>query len=98
MVINLTVESGDIIASNKKIHSELQENYLYNNNNLHIRHGNEEKIHPDYHEINVMTILILFKTRSTWGKEGDTLKIDIDSKSHPAWTGGKSALNEPRGK
>ncbi len=26
-------------------------------------------------------------TRSTWGKPGDTLKLDIDSKSHPAWTG-----------
>ena len=28
-----------------------------------------------------------FKTMSTWGKEGDTMKLDIDSKSHPAWTG-----------
>ncbi|MDR2107323.1 MAG: 50S ribosomal protein L31 [Holosporaceae bacterium] len=45
-------------------------------------------IHPDYHEINVvMTDGFTFKTRSTWGKEGDTLKLDIDSKSHPAWTG-----------
>ena len=25
---------------------------------------------------------------STWGKEGETLKLDIDSKSHPAWIGG----------
>ncbi len=45
-------------------------------------------IHPDYHEINVvMTDGSTFKTRSTWGKEGDTMKLDIDSKSHPAWTG-----------
>ena len=26
-----------------------------------------------------------FKTRSTWGKENDTLKLEIDPKSHPAW-------------
>ena len=29
-----------------------------------------------------------FETMSTWGKEGDSLKLDIDPKSHPAWTGG----------
>jgi large subunit ribosomal protein L31 len=45
-------------------------------------------IHPDYHEIDViMTDGFTFKTKSTWGKEGDTLKLDIDPKSHPAWTG-----------
>ncbi len=45
-------------------------------------------IHPDYHEINVvMTDGSAFKTRSTWGKAGDTLRLDIDPKSHPAWTG-----------
>jgi len=45
-------------------------------------------IHPDYHEINVvMTDGSTFKTRSTWGKPGDTLRLDIDPKSHPAWTG-----------
>ena len=48
----------------------------------------KKEIHPDYHEINVvMTDGSKFKTRSTWGKEGDTLKLDIDPKSHPAWTG-----------
>lgn len=45
-------------------------------------------IHPDYHEITVvMTDGSEFKTRSTWGKEGDTMRLDIDPKSHPAWTG-----------
>ncbi len=45
-------------------------------------------IHPDYHEITViMTDGSEFKTRSTYGKAGDTLRLDIDSKSHPAWTG-----------
>jgi large subunit ribosomal protein L31 len=47
-----------------------------------------EKIHPEYHEINVvMTDGTTFKTRSTWGKAGDTLNLEIDPKSHPAWTG-----------
>lgn len=45
-------------------------------------------IHPDYHEITVvMTDGTEFKTRSTMGKTGDTLRLDIDPKSHPAWTG-----------
>lgn len=44
--------------------------------------------HPDYHEINVvMTDGSTFTTRSTWGKPGDTMKLDIDPKTHPAWTG-----------
>ncbi|MCE2510241.1 MAG: 50S ribosomal protein L31 [Alphaproteobacteria bacterium] len=44
--------------------------------------------HPDYHMINVVrTDGTTFQTRSTWGKEGDTLKLDIDPLSHPAWTG-----------
>ncbi|MDR1561292.1 MAG: 50S ribosomal protein L31 [Holosporaceae bacterium] len=48
----------------------------------------KKDIHPDYHEINVvMTDGFSFKTKSTWGKAGDTMKLDIDSKSHPAWTG-----------
>ncbi|MEQ8707964.1 MAG: 50S ribosomal protein L31 [Rhodospirillales bacterium] len=48
----------------------------------------KKDIHPDYHEISVqMTDGSSFTTRTTWGKEGDVLKLDIDSKSHPAWTG-----------
>ncbi|MEJ2119552.1 MAG: 50S ribosomal protein L31 [Alphaproteobacteria bacterium] len=44
--------------------------------------------HPEYHEINVvMTDGTEFTTRSTWGKPGDTMRLDIDPKSHPAWTG-----------
>ena len=36
-------------------------------------------IHPEYHTINVeMTDGTKFQTRSTWGKEGDTLHLDID--------------------
>lgn len=45
-------------------------------------------IHPHYHEITVvMTDGSTFKTRSTYGKLGAVLRLDIDSKSHPAWTG-----------
>ena len=33
-----------------------------------------------------------FETRSTWGKEGDLLKLEIDPKSHSAWTGGRQKL------
>ncbi len=45
-------------------------------------------IHPDYHEITyVMTDGTEFKTRSTMGKPGDKIRLEIDPKSHPAWTG-----------
>ena len=48
----------------------------------------KSEIHPDYHEITIeMTDGTNYKTRSTWGKEGDTMKLEIDPKSHPAWTG-----------
>jgi len=48
----------------------------------------KQGIHPDYHEITVtMTDGSSFKTRSTYGKAGDTLHLDIDPKTHPAWTG-----------
>jgi len=48
----------------------------------------KKDIHPDYHEITVeMTDGDTFTTRSTWGKAGDTLKLDVDPKTHPAWTG-----------
>src|SRR6266571_2426309 len=47
------------------------------------------EVHPGYHTIKViMTDGTEFQTRSTWGKPGDTLHLDIDPKSHPAWTGG----------
>ena len=48
----------------------------------------KKDIHPDYHDITVvMTDGTEYTTRSTMGKTGDTLKLDIDPKSHPAWTG-----------
>lgn len=49
----------------------------------------KQGIHPDYHEITVvMTDGTKYKTRSTLGKEGDTLTLDVDPKTHPAWVGG----------
>jgi len=48
----------------------------------------KQDIHPEYHTITVeMTDGSTFETRSTWGKEGDVMKLDIDPKTHPAWTG-----------
>ncbi len=56
-------------------------------------------IHPDYHTIKVvMTDGTEFFTRSTYGKEGDTLALDIDPKSHPAWTGGSQQLMDRGGR
>lgn len=55
-------------------------------------------IHPDYHEITVtMTDGSSFTTRSTWGKAGDSMTLDIDPKSHPAWIGGNQRLVDTGG-
>ena len=49
--------------------------------------------HPNYHKIKViMTDGSNFETMSTWGKEGDSLKLDIDPKSHAAWIGGSQKV------
>ena len=49
----------------------------------------KQGIHPDYHKINVqMSDGYKYETFSTWGKEGDTLILDVDPKTHPAWVGG----------
>jgi large subunit ribosomal protein L31 len=58
----------------------------------------KKEIHPDYHDITVvMTDGTSYATRSTYGKPGDTLRLEIDSKSHPAWTGGQQRLNDQGG-
>ena len=59
----------------------------------------KQDIHPDYHAIKiVMTDGSEFTTRSTWGKEGDVMHLDIDPKSHPAWTGGQQHLLDRGGR
>ena len=56
------------------------------------------EIHPEYHEITVvMTDGTTYQTRSTWGSAGDTMKLDIDPNSHPAWTGGTARVNQQDG-
>ena len=58
----------------------------------------KKKIHPSYHKVTVeLTDGSKFETRSTYGKEGDVLKLDIDPKSHPAWTGGTSKILDSEG-
>ena len=55
--------------------------------------------HPDYHTITVvMTDGTSYQTRSTYGKEGATLNLDIDPKTHPAWTGGNQTLLDRGGR
>ena len=55
--------------------------------------------HPEYHIITVvMTDGTTFETYSTYGKENDEMKLDIDSKSHPAWTGGGQHLTDRGGR
>jgi len=56
-------------------------------------------IHPEYHNIKVvMTDGTEYTTRSTWGAEGDTMTLDVDPHSHPAWTGGQGNLLDRDGR
>ena len=56
-------------------------------------------IHPEYHVIDVkMTDGTVFQTRTTWGKEGDQMALDIDPLAHPAWTGGSQRLMDTGGR
>lgn len=55
----------------------------------------KQDIHPDYHEITVvMTDGTEYKTRTTWGKAGDVMRLDVDPKTHPAWQGGEAKVVE----
>jgi large subunit ribosomal protein L31 len=55
--------------------------------------------HPNYHFITVkMTDGTTYRTRSTYGEEGATLVLDIDCKTHPAWTGGTQTLMDRGGR
>jgi large subunit ribosomal protein L31 len=59
------------------------------------RHAMKADTHPEYHMSKVkMTDGTEFQTRSTWGSEGDTLALEIDPTSHPAWTGGTRQVQE----
>jgi len=55
--------------------------------------------HPDYHFITVtLTDGTTYQTRSTYGKEGDVLNLDIDPSTHPAWTGGNQQMLDRGGR
>jgi large subunit ribosomal protein L31 len=55
--------------------------------------------HPDYHKITiVMTDGSRFETRSTLGAAGDVLQLDVDPKTHPAWTGGGQQILDRGGR
>ena len=57
------------------------------------------EIHPEYHTITIkMTDGSTYTTRSTWGKEGDQMSLDIDPLAHPAWTGGSAKLMDTGGR
>ena len=56
-------------------------------------------IHPDYHFIEVkLTDGTTYRTRSTHGAEGQTLTLDVDPNTHPAWTGGSQRLMDTGGR
>ena len=77
-----------IIASSTNISSKLLKNSLTFNcfkNLFCYKSRHEKNIHPSYHTIKVeMTDGSQFETKSTWGKEGEILKLEIDPKSHSA--------------
>ena len=55
----------------------------------------KKDIHPNYHRITIkMTDGTTYDTFSTWGKEGDTMNLDIDPLNHPAWQGGTQQVVE----
>ena len=59
----------------------------------------KKNLHPDYHMIEVrMTDGTVVQMKSTWGKEGDTLTLDIDPTAHPAWTGGTGRMLDQGGR
>lgn len=56
-------------------------------------------IHPEYHTIDVrMTDGTVVQMKTTWGKEGDTMNLEIDPLSHPAWTGGGTRILDTGGR
>ena len=59
----------------------------------------KKDLHPDYHMIEVKLLDgSRYKTRSTYGSEGDVLNLEIDPSAHPAWTGGGLKLVDTGGR
>jgi large subunit ribosomal protein L31 len=56
-------------------------------------------IHPAYHVIDVKLVDgTVVQMKSTWGKPGDQMALDIDPLAHPAWTGGSAKLMDTGGR
>ena len=59
----------------------------------------KKDIHPDYHVVDVKLVNgDVVQMRSTYGKEGDQIALDIDPSVHPAWTGGSTRLMDTGGR
>ena len=59
----------------------------------------KKDIHPDYHMVKVkMTDGTVIPMRTTAGKEGDEIQLDVDPTTHPAWTGGSQRLMDTGGR
>lgn len=59
----------------------------------------KKDIHPDYHFVTiVLNDGTTYKTRTTFGKEGEKITLDIDPTTHPAWTGGQQNLIDRGGR
>ena len=58
----------------------------------------KKDLHPEYYMIDVKMTDTIVQMKSTWGKEGDTMSLDIDPSAHPAWNGGSSRLLDTGGR
>ena len=59
----------------------------------------KDGIHPEYHQIDVrMTDGTVVQMKTTWGKDGDTMNLEIDPLSLPAWTGGGTRILDTGGR
>lgn len=46
----------------------------------------KKDIHPEGHDLSVvLSSGEKINIKTTWGKAGDTIKLDIDPTNHPAW-------------
>ena len=54
----------------------------------------KKNIHPAYHNVTFSCSCgNSFSGRTTAGKEGETLKIEVCSSCHPCWVGGQKVLD-----
>lgn len=60
----------------------------------------KKDIHPKSHKITlILTNGEPFEVMSTYGKEGDSIRLDVDPLKHPAWQkDGAQFINENVGK